>query len=163
LTYRLIEWSTDRPYILLSGAIGLLLLVSLVLLERKAIAPMMPVDLFRNHPFSAANLRAFSCMPPSPRHSLSADQFDRDASLFAHISRTRSSTVRCDHVPVIEVGRRTNRMARPTSAADLGPADCCLWVRIIGRTCSWWILLDDLFPGTRIRQAFSRFNKQEPR
>jgi predicted MFS family arabinose efflux permease len=59
LTYCLIEWSTDRPYVVLSGAIGLLLLVFFVLLERKVIAPMMPVDLFRNRTFSGANLLTF--------------------------------------------------------------------------------------------------------
>jgi EmrB/QacA subfamily drug resistance transporter len=59
LTYCLIEWSTDRPYVVLSGAMGLLLLVFFVLLERKVIAPMMPVDLFRNRTFSGANLLTF--------------------------------------------------------------------------------------------------------
>jgi EmrB/QacA subfamily drug resistance transporter len=59
LTYCLIEWSTDRPYVVLSGAMGLLLLVFFVLLERKVIGPMMPVDLFRNRTFSGANLLTF--------------------------------------------------------------------------------------------------------
>jgi EmrB/QacA subfamily drug resistance transporter len=59
LTYCLIEWSPVRRYVLISGLLGLILLVSFVLLERKAPAPMMPADLFRNRTFSGANLLTF--------------------------------------------------------------------------------------------------------
>ncbi|WP_216841019.1 MFS transporter [Acidobacterium sp. S8] len=59
LTFSLMEWSTGHITVRLLGLLGIALLVAFVFVERRAISPMMPVELFRSRTFSGANLLTF--------------------------------------------------------------------------------------------------------
>lgn len=59
VTFGLLEWSNQRTRSHLCGAIGLLLLVLFVLVERRTRSPLVPMELFQNRNFSGANLLTF--------------------------------------------------------------------------------------------------------
>lgn len=59
LTFSLMGWSTGRASVRAAGGLGLMFLAAFVIVERKATAPMMPLDLFRSRSFSGANLLTF--------------------------------------------------------------------------------------------------------
>ena len=56
VTFGLLEWSSQRMLSGLCGAVGLFLLLLFVLVERRARAPLVPMELFRNRNFAGANL-----------------------------------------------------------------------------------------------------------
>lgn len=56
VTFGLLEWSSQRTRSQICVAIGLLLLVLFVLVERSTRSPLVPMELFRNRNFSGANL-----------------------------------------------------------------------------------------------------------
>jgi EmrB/QacA subfamily drug resistance transporter len=56
LTFGLLEWSSQRTGPQICGAIGLLLLLLFVLVERHSRSPLVPMDFFRNRNFTGANL-----------------------------------------------------------------------------------------------------------
>ena len=59
LTFSLMEWSGRRSASRLTGVTGLLLLAIFVIAERNAESPIMPLELFRSHNFTGANLLTF--------------------------------------------------------------------------------------------------------
>jgi EmrB/QacA subfamily drug resistance transporter len=56
VTFGLLEWSSRRLHSHICGAIGLILLVLFVLVERRSLSPLVPMELFRNRNFAGANL-----------------------------------------------------------------------------------------------------------
>jgi EmrB/QacA subfamily drug resistance transporter len=56
LTFGLLEWSSQKTESQICGAIGLLLLLLFVLVERRTHSPLVPLELFRNRNFTGANL-----------------------------------------------------------------------------------------------------------
>jgi MFS family permease len=56
VTFGLSEWSSQRMLSRLCGAVGLLLFLLFVLVERRTRAPLVPMELFRNRNFAGANL-----------------------------------------------------------------------------------------------------------
>ena len=56
VTFGLLEWSSQRTRSQICVAVGLLLLVLFVLVERRANSPLVPMGLFRNRNFTGANL-----------------------------------------------------------------------------------------------------------
>jgi EmrB/QacA subfamily drug resistance transporter len=59
VTYALIEWTQSGVMARAAGVCGVLLLVVFVLVERRSASPMMPLSLFCNRRFLAANLLTF--------------------------------------------------------------------------------------------------------
>jgi EmrB/QacA subfamily drug resistance transporter len=59
ITFSLMEWEAGRAYTHLAGFIGLTFLGTFIYAERRASAPLMPVDLFRSRNFTGANLLTF--------------------------------------------------------------------------------------------------------
>ncbi|MEM6830588.1 MAG: MFS transporter, partial [Bacteroidota bacterium] len=53
------EWGYGHPYVVISLALGLLLLVTFVFTEKKVSEPMVPLSLFNNAMFSGVNLLSF--------------------------------------------------------------------------------------------------------
>ena len=56
VTFGLLEWSSQRMLSRLCGAVGLLLLLLFVLVEKRTRSPLVPMELFRNRNFAGANL-----------------------------------------------------------------------------------------------------------
>ena len=56
VTFGLLERSSQRTPSHLCGAIGLLLLVLFVLVERRTLSPLVPMELFQNRNFTGASL-----------------------------------------------------------------------------------------------------------
>ena len=59
VTFGLLEWSSHRTQSRLCLAVGLILLVLFVLVERRTRSPLVPMELFLNRNFSGANLLTF--------------------------------------------------------------------------------------------------------
>jgi predicted MFS family arabinose efflux permease len=59
VTYSLMEWSTSGNRAHIAGVVGIILLSMFVIVEKRAGAPTMPLDLFRNRSFAGANLLTF--------------------------------------------------------------------------------------------------------
>lgn len=59
VTFSLMEWTAGGTGTHLAGAAGILLLMLFVFVEKRAAAPTMPLDLFRNRSFAGANLLTF--------------------------------------------------------------------------------------------------------
>jgi EmrB/QacA subfamily drug resistance transporter len=59
VTFSLMEWSTGGIGARIAGVVGIILLSMFVFVEKHAVAPTMPLDLFRNRSFAGANLLTF--------------------------------------------------------------------------------------------------------
>jgi MFS family permease len=59
VTFSLMEWSTGRIGAHIAGVVGIMLLSLFVIVEKHAVAPTMPLDLFRKRSFAGANLLTF--------------------------------------------------------------------------------------------------------
>jgi EmrB/QacA subfamily drug resistance transporter len=59
VTFALMEWNADLPFVRPLGALGLLLLALFVYTEGQTKDPVMPVELFQNRTFSGANILTF--------------------------------------------------------------------------------------------------------
>lgn len=59
ITYSLLEWSSNSAISRWTGPAGLLFLALFVLVERRATAPVLPLQLFRSRTFAGANLLTF--------------------------------------------------------------------------------------------------------
>jgi EmrB/QacA subfamily drug resistance transporter len=59
VTYSLMEWSGGGIAGHIAGGVGVIALSIFVIVEKHAVAPTMPLDLFRNRSFAGANLLTF--------------------------------------------------------------------------------------------------------
>ncbi|MGC2160432.1 MAG: MFS transporter [Silvibacterium sp.] len=59
VTFSLMEWSTGGIGAHIAGVAGIVVLSMFVIVEKHAVAPTMPLDLFRNRSFAGANLLTF--------------------------------------------------------------------------------------------------------
>jgi EmrB/QacA subfamily drug resistance transporter len=59
VTFSLMEWSSGGIAAHLSGIVGIIILAIFVMVEKSAVAPTMPLDLFRNRSFAGSNLLTF--------------------------------------------------------------------------------------------------------
>lgn len=59
ITFSLMEWSTGGMGSRIAGMVGIVILSMFVIVEKHAVAPTMPLDLFSNRSFAGANLLTF--------------------------------------------------------------------------------------------------------